>query len=282
MTDSGILKELAEDAVVPRDVKQLRACLRCHLVKHIKQFEKCVMCGPLLYCPCVQAYAFPQEGDMIPTKHQTNLCMRVHLRICIFQSSWQLMFVHDRDGCENCADFDKEYVDEFCTVNFTGYVRKICLQISPYGALNYHLMPAGSRPSCSQSRVGLRSGCERIVSHRNQKNSSSSPVYVYLHCIAPRRLPLTGSMTAMHCICKDLYTHPHPHPHTYTYSCAHKAYIFDWKLISFRQQNNTYICVCVCVCATFFLRRTIALCVCMCVYVRVRTNACSKRVMCCV
>jgi hypothetical protein len=42
MSDNAALKELADEAVIPKDVKQLRACLRCHLIKQMKQFEKYV------------------------------------------------------------------------------------------------------------------------------------------------------------------------------------------------------------------------------------------------
>jgi hypothetical protein len=36
------LVERAENAAVPNDYRQLRACVRCHLVLPLKQFEKCV------------------------------------------------------------------------------------------------------------------------------------------------------------------------------------------------------------------------------------------------
>mmetsp|Transcript_46197 Transcript_46197/g.96695 ORF Transcript_46197/g.96695 Transcript_46197/m.96695 type:complete len:102 (-) Transcript_46197:55-360(-) len=34
------MRDLAENAAVPKDIKQLRACLACHLVKTAKQFER--------------------------------------------------------------------------------------------------------------------------------------------------------------------------------------------------------------------------------------------------
>mmetsp|Transcript_5500 Transcript_5500/g.13367 ORF Transcript_5500/g.13367 Transcript_5500/m.13367 type:complete len:103 (+) Transcript_5500:37-345(+) len=36
----AVLEQLAREAVVPKDVRQLRACIGCHLVKHVKQFER--------------------------------------------------------------------------------------------------------------------------------------------------------------------------------------------------------------------------------------------------
>jgi hypothetical protein len=34
------MRELGDAAVVPKDIKQLRACLTCHIVKTAKQFER--------------------------------------------------------------------------------------------------------------------------------------------------------------------------------------------------------------------------------------------------
>mmetsp|Transcript_3398 Transcript_3398/g.8615 ORF Transcript_3398/g.8615 Transcript_3398/m.8615 type:complete len:104 (-) Transcript_3398:51-362(-) len=65
MEGESSIEDDAKRAVVPKDVKQLRACLMCHLVKHVKQFEK--------------------------------------------------------EGCDNCKDrFERENVDDFASVNFTG------------------------------------------------------------------------------------------------------------------------------------------------------------------
>ena len=34
------MRDLGEAAIVPKDIKQLRACLHCHVVKTAKQFER--------------------------------------------------------------------------------------------------------------------------------------------------------------------------------------------------------------------------------------------------
>jgi uncharacterized protein (UPF0147 family) len=34
------MKDLADDTIIPKDVRKLRACIHCHMVKHISQFEK--------------------------------------------------------------------------------------------------------------------------------------------------------------------------------------------------------------------------------------------------
>ena len=34
------MRDLGEAAIVPKDIKQLRACLQCHVVKTAKQFER--------------------------------------------------------------------------------------------------------------------------------------------------------------------------------------------------------------------------------------------------
>ncbi|EKX47131.1 hypothetical protein GUITHDRAFT_152167 [Guillardia theta CCMP2712] len=43
----GVLKQAAEEAAVPNDVRQLRACLKCHLVLPARQFDRqgCANCG---------------------------------------------------------------------------------------------------------------------------------------------------------------------------------------------------------------------------------------------
>mmetsp|Transcript_55598 Transcript_55598/g.130240 ORF Transcript_55598/g.130240 Transcript_55598/m.130240 type:complete len:104 (-) Transcript_55598:30-341(-) len=40
MADASTLEEIAAETVVPKDIRQLRACTHCHLVKHVKQFER--------------------------------------------------------------------------------------------------------------------------------------------------------------------------------------------------------------------------------------------------
>jgi len=52
--------ERAENAAVPNDVRQLRACQRCHLVLPAKQFYECVRPpSPAICAPCRRCHRVP-------------------------------------------------------------------------------------------------------------------------------------------------------------------------------------------------------------------------------
>jgi len=74
------LVERAENAAVPNDYRQLRACVRCHLVLPLKQFEKCVR--PPLPLPPARMPACPPprsagSADAVWRAHQPRGRLRV-------------------------------------------------------------------------------------------------------------------------------------------------------------------------------------------------------------
>jgi RNA polymerase subunit RPABC4/transcription elongation factor Spt4 len=128
------LQERAENAAVPNDTRQLRACQRCHLVLPLRQFERWGR-PPTAY-PAVSAVpcsrratrwlwraAFLWHSDSERSQIALAICPASELPLAVplpwatrrYRSEGGGETTH---GCPNCGEWDD--AASMCCVNFTG------------------------------------------------------------------------------------------------------------------------------------------------------------------